>query len=618
MEDAGLPIFRISDTLQALGAALRSGEHAVGDSACPPALVECRGETEESEKRRECCAVQEDKFSTKKEHKLQECCSCSSDLLLTTENGAPLQDNGLVLQESCCSTQDRVPRVRDSWEKVWYKESSPRNLRSRDFFAPLPALKKLFRSQEVPGLVRHDVMAIQGPAVLPVSSCVLSEIGLLVQIDRPLVFQRVLEQVPSYLQPGQPFVGSGHNLVLNCAPLYGPPRVDSLQLTHIRAVLITDHLAYIFRRCGFSVSLSPILDEGSDVGAFLELLGVNWPHQTNGTGEEDLWETLKNSPYVMKPCQKEAEQHLRLDLRRFIEEKALTGFDPNIGACLVQDHMVKQLAELQKAVSLCGANSCEIIHVVCCEEEYLQQQVDLLWQLAGTRTTVQKHLVCGPVKAAGLSAHQYFEVRFSQMKEASVSKYGFQVQGESWEEIIRVMTYAAVKFELLTTAHRSPVTLDVRKESSLSTKSMRSGAFVMYNCARLATLFQNYFDSIQQGLYPEMPEPSQISTSSLRDEGEWQLLFNYVVPFPELQDQVIKSLDVSTSIRINLGTELMSRFLVALSMDFSSYYNRVHVLGEPLPHLFAQMFARLQLLKAVREIFHTVLQTLHIPSLPQV
>lgn len=88
----------------------------------------------------------------------------------------------------------------------------------------------------------------------------------------------------------------------------------------------------------------------------------------------------------------------------------------------------------------------------------------------------------------------------------------------------------------------------------------------------------------------------------------------------------------------------MCKFLVQLSMDFSSYYNRVHVLGvragrgvwagrggageprpagplspqEPRPHLFGQMLARLQLLRAVQEVLHAGLATLGLPPLSHV
>lgn len=95
------------------------------------------------------------------------------------------------------------------------------------------------------------------------------------------------------------------------------------------------------------------------------------------------------------------------------------------------------------------------------------------------------------------------------------------------------------------------------------------------------------------------------------------LLFNSVLPFPDLLSQTA-ALDqdrTAPGLHITARTEMVCKFLVQLSMDFSSYYNRVHILGEPRPHLFGQMFARLQLLRAVREVLHTGLAMLGLPPL---
>lgn len=42
------------------------------------------------------------------------------------------------------------------------------------------------------------------------------------------------------------------------------------------------------------------------------------------------------------------------------------------------------------------------------------------------------------------------------------------------------------------------ITLDL-EDSSISTKGTKSGAFVMYNCARLATLFDTYQRAVERG-----------------------------------------------------------------------------------------------------------------------
>lgn len=43
------------------------------------------------------------------------------------------------------------------------------------------------------------------------------------------------------------------------------------------------------------------------------------------------------------------------------------------------------------------------------------------------------------------------------------------------------------------------VTLDVQREGGVSTKGPRGGVFVMYNCARLHTLFSSYERGVQEG-----------------------------------------------------------------------------------------------------------------------
>lgn len=40
-------------------------------------------------------------------------------------------------------------------------------------------------------------------------------------------------------------------------------------------------------------------------------------------------------------------------------------------------------------------------------------------------------------------------------------------------------------------------------------------------------------------------------------------------------------------------------------------------LQEPLPHLFNQMFCRLHLLRALRELYHSALDTLSLPPIRQ-
>ncbi|KAJ8257394.1 hypothetical protein GJAV_G00185140 [Gymnothorax javanicus] len=538
------------------------------------------------------------------------------------------------------STNSVQRRMNDP-EKLWFKESSAKNLRNRDFLSPRTVLTSIFRDGKVPPHVMGRILSTHSSGVLPVAGCEVIEEGLRLRIDRVASFKDVLCGTSKYVQPS---CCKQVGVVLNCPLLHPRPNLltpDTLTLGQLRTILLADHLGALLQRQGYSVSYCPVLPEGSEILAFLKSLDVDWAtvpsSPTNDQSVLELSEALLYSPYRESEDEREKENSwskenqilndrvglentaVKINLKRVVEEKRLQGYDPNLGTFTVHRDSVLQLAELQRAALGSQVPVAAVFHVLCCQDEFRQQQLAVLWRAAGA-TFTQKHLVCGPVKTPGsqLSATQYLQLRRMQMKEASEMKYGEQVEGQSWDDIIRVMTSATVRFELLSTAHTSPVTLDVQREAGVSTKGPRGGVFVMYNCARLHTLFNSYERAVAQGVYPEIPDGSQLDFSALKEEGEWLLLFNYLIPFSELLGQLEQAVEQgSEAARATVKTEQVCRFLVSLSKDFSSYYNRVHVLGESMPHLFNQMFCRLQLLRALLELYHCALNTLHLQPLPQ-
>ncbi|XP_069499414.1 DALR anticodon-binding domain-containing protein 3 isoform X1 [Ambystoma mexicanum] len=523
---------------------------------------------------------------------------------------------------------------------LWFKESSSRNLRHRDFLAPKAALSALYRRGQIPEDLIQRISSIHAAGVPPIQSCELTDFGLAVRLERSLVFQQVLAHSPCYLKPSTSNSAIVKNVILNCVALHGCKSPDALKLSHLRAILVADHLAEILRAEGTSVHLVPGLREES-FKHFLQELKVPWPSVVEDSSicsaTLALKDTLQNSTcaeafraeisHLQEQDVQAKDVVCRVRLKGFLEQRCLEGYDPNLDLFTVLEENLQHLAEIQQAVRQCqvedASSGCMVIHVVNCEEEFQQQKMDLLWQLLepGEHSASQKHLVCGPVKVSSspsstTSAAHYFQLRRAQMRGASVMKYGDLVQGDSWDEIVDALTSAAIRFEMLATSHRSQVTL-VLEDTSISTKGTKSGTFVMYNCARLATLFQSYHSGVHQGLYPKLPAPSELNCKTLREEGEWILLFNYILPFPDVLSEAAHLPVSAKGIRITANTEAVCKFLVNLSMDFSSYYNRVHILGEPLPHLYSQMFARLQLMKALQSVLHSALATLHIPPLSQ-
>ncbi|XP_038668176.1 DALR anticodon-binding domain-containing protein 3 isoform X2 [Scyliorhinus canicula] len=482
--------------------------------------------------------------------------------------------------------------------RVWFKESSERNLRGRDWIAPRAALGRLYPRGQVPeDLVERLLLEYRQRHYI--QSCKQTDKGLVIRLDHPALFMHVLSNLPLYTRPLKAPSAKKKCVILNCAALQGNKGPESLTVSHLRTILLVDHLAVLLRQQGCVVHTTPNLTQKTSACNLLKLLRVAWPSTRQTTSNEggvsNLRKILSESVYAQlgkfDAHSDQAHNKLPKDnvfkvhLRQFVKEKELEGYDANLDMALVQEEALRQIAELQHVVLQEDTEECLVIHVVGCEEQFQQQKIDLLWQILdnGVDRVTQRHLVCGSVKITGenshLSAVQYFQFRRSQMQEASVMKYGNLVQGESWAEIISSMTSASIRFELLATAHRSPLNLDMTQAVNISTKGTKSGAFVMYNCARLATLFDHFHKSVQQGLYPKFPETSQLNFSALQEEGEWLLLYNYVIPFREVLCQTTQSLSSAKGIRLTINTESVCKFLVNLSIDFSSYYNRAHILG---------------------------------------
>ncbi|XP_066900401.1 DALR anticodon-binding domain-containing protein 3 isoform X8 [Kogia breviceps] len=537
-----------------------------------------------------------------------------------------MRSTGLILPRGSNPDRDLVPGKATTTHIVWGPRCALRlEVTGVDVGEPRrwPSLEP-----EVPERVVHAIVGLQGPGVAPVLSCAPTPAGLALRLRRSAVFERVLGSVAAYAAPTAP-AALGPRVVLHCPALRGSP--CALRLSQLRAVLVADHLARVLHAHRVSVRLVPAVRD-PHMPTFLQQLRVDWP----AASERAATEALRSRALAELTPARNTEALPpgalgRVCLKELVDERGrTTGYDPNLDSCLVTEDLLAVLAELQQAVqdwaedsSLglaaapdAGADSCMVVHVVSCEEEFQQQKLDLLWwKLDDQAPLRQKHLVCGPVKVAGapgtLTAPEYYELRHAQVCKASALKHD-----PAWMEIFRVLPVATIKFEMLSTAPQSQLLLALA--DSISTKGTKSGTFVMYNCARLATLFESYKCSMEQGLYPTFPPVSSLDFSLLHDEGEWLLLFNSVLPFPDLLSQTAALPCTAPGLHITARTEMVCKFLVQLSMDFSSYYNRVHILGEPRPHLFGQMFARLQLLRAVREVLHTGLAMLGLPPLSHI
>ncbi|XP_076433175.1 DALR anticodon-binding domain-containing protein 3 isoform X4 [Peromyscus maniculatus bairdii] len=406
---------------------------------------------------------------------------------------------------------------------------SPRRTLTREVLGPLCRA-----AMAVPEGVFRAVAGLQGPGVAPVLRCAPTPAGLSLQLQRPVVFERVLGAPTSYAIPAKP-ASPGPQIVLHCPALRCHP--DTLRLSQLRAVLVADHLARTLRAHGVCVCSVPSVRD-PHMATFLQKLRVDWPAASKSTSTE----TLRTCVLAELNSVSEGETLPpgvlgRVCLKELVEQKHAAGYDPSIDSCLVTEDLLSVLSELQEAVRHwpegsypgldgdpgSGVNGCMVVHVVSCEEAFQQQKLDLLWQkLDDQAPDKQKHLVCGPVKVAGASgtlmtAPEYYKFRHAQVCKASALKHGGDLaQDPAWTETFDVLSVATIKFEMLSTAPQN--------------------------------------------------------------QGEWLLLFNSVLPFLDLLSQTV-SLASTPGLHVPVRTEMVCKFLVQLSMDFSSYYNRVHILG---------------------------------------
>lgn len=282
---------------------------------------------------------------------------------------------------------------------------------------------------------------------------------------------------------------------------------------------------------------------------------------------------------------------------------------------------IEEVAELELVAS--KTNSADtLIHVTSCRKRFLQEQVGTVWDFVSNSPLAKKQVFFthglvtlnndGGKVHDKLDAMGLLRLRESQLRKSYVLKYGDKVEGHGWEASIKQMAVSVLKLEILSVAPNSELKINVCETS----REFRQATFVLYNCARLSKLFQNFEENVNNGVYPNLPPVDEVDFSLLRDEAEWELLLHFIASFPAITKDTVPTLTTKSQ-SFTIHTNKICCFLFSLSHKFSSYYGRVHILGESRSHLFPTMFARLYLMKALQKILHHCLELLSISSLTQ-
>ena len=155
---------------------------------------------------------------------------------------------------------------------------------------------------------------------------------------------------------------------------------------------------------------------------------------------------------------------------------------------------------------------------------------------------------------------------------------------------VNLIALSSLKFDLLKKSVRSSVSTSGEDQQRCC--DQKAGSFLQYNCARICSLLKQFDEMVERRVYPPLPDDDGVDVALLTDPQEWELVFKYVWTHGEMAAET----------RRPEHCHRLVQWLISLGLDFSSYYNRTHVLADPRPHLYPKMFARIRMLRKLKDI----------------
>nr|XP_027214697.1 uncharacterized protein LOC113807598 isoform X2 [Penaeus vannamei] len=204
------------------------------------------------------------------------------------------------------------------------------------------------------------------------------------------------------------------------------------------------------------------------------------------------------------------------------------------------------------------------------------------------------------------STEDLCKILVEELKRAAAQKHG-DVDTPEWSQFLEEQAWRCMSLQMLSVSHCSPLKVEVDGV----TQNSRESAFILYNYARLCTIFQSFEESVSEGEFPPLPDIDEIDFALLRNEEEWQLVWGYIFHFPDIIEENAVQIMGGTG---KFRTVAVTKFMSSFSHRVSEYYSRYHVLSDPLPHLLPTMYARLHLLQAVKTVMEICFATLGVQS----
>uniref|UniRef100_A0A0C9RU47 DALRD3 protein n=1 Tax=Fopius arisanus TaxID=64838 RepID=A0A0C9RU47_9HYME len=227
-----------------------------------------------------------------------------------------------------------------------------------------------------------------------------------------------------------------------------------------------------------------------------------------------------------------------------------------------------------------------------------------------------KRYICNFVQDARSNVYKTNETRESYLKrQIAMLKILSEMREPGRKDLdgrMRSIAEATLKFEILGVKPHCRSFIEVSDDSRLSNFTIKGGAFVLYNVARIQAIFRKFEEEYSLQTREAFQNVDQIDFSRLSLQGEWNLVYNFILTYPKVLMNSVHHEEL-----LELCPQVLCAFLSRLSRKFSVYYHHTRILTEERKHLIPIMLARLSLLKALLIVFHHALEVLNITPIPQ-
>eukprot|EP00033_Pygsuia_biforma_P000674 GCRY01000793.1.p1 GENE.GCRY01000793.1~~GCRY01000793.1.p1 ORF type:complete len:698 (+),score=198.06 GCRY01000793.1:110-2203(+) len=352
-------------------------------------------------------------------------------------------------------------------------------------------------------------------------------------------------------------------------------------------------------------------------------------------GSNDMvMDFIKSSPYYVAPTQANDEGKPEggyLDLNQFIADANLPvgkrGYQKNYPNLYVLRPDYSTLYSFRDVVySLKKTKEADmVLNVICSEQNLAQEKVALTLNLLEPKAKrKQFHMSYDLVKLTTgrmsgrrgryLLADDLYEELKQRVKEKMTSKWE-NAEEDFVKKVTHEVATCAVKYSLLGTHARNVVNFDIQKAISMEDAS---GPYILYNCTRISTIISKFEERVASGELQPLPSLDSIDFNLLNDGLEWELFVKYVMMFPNM---IISAACPNVPAAPQLpefGLHKTCEFLQNLAQDFSSFYNKVRIMGrvgEMDDAAQKMMHTRLYLLKALKTVMENALRLLTVEPL---